>query len=241
MEQVKAQFIRMMVHELKAPVAAAKMLTDSLLYNEAVAHTPAAAIVTRISRRMGRLAELITDLLELARAQSGDQVGEVGIVDLRAETEQGCEQYRDKAENKGLAMCVDLPSHPIHALMDSQGYRLVLSNLISNAVKYTLMGSITVSLQLRGGWALLAVTDTGMGIPEADLPSLFREFYRASNAKASGIEGSGVGLACTKSLVERFGGELTLETRESQGSTFTVRLRASSKNSKAAEYRLRAG
>ncbi len=224
MEKDNAQFIRVMVHELKAPVSVAKMLSDALLINEAVADTPVAAIVAKISRRMGRLTELIADLLDLARVKSGDPLGEVGMMDLRGETAQGCEQYRDQAEHKGLALRVALPSDPIHAHFDSQGYRLVLSNLVSNAVKYTSTGSVTVSLQQRDGWAALAVTDTGMGIPAADVPRLFGDFFRASNAKASGIEGSGVGLAGAKSLIERFGGEITLKTRENEGSAFTVRL-----------------
>jgi signal transduction histidine kinase len=231
----------MMVHELKAPVAAAKMLTDALLYHEAVADTPAAAVVARISRRMGRLTELITDLVELARVKSGDPLGEVGMIDVRAETEHGCERYRDQAKQKGLALRVDLPDDPIHARFDLLGYRLVLSNLISNAVKYTPAGSITVSLRQQDGWAVLEVTDTGMGIPEADVPRLFNEFFRASNAKASEIEGSGVGLAGAKSLVERFGGALAFETREKRGSTFTVWLPLPSRDSIASEVMLRAG
>ncbi|MCP4246613.1 MAG: HAMP domain-containing histidine kinase [bacterium] len=226
LEKQKVQFMRMMVHELKAPVAGAKMLVDALLFNDAVSDSPVAPMLEKVSRRMGRMTELINDLLELARVKSGDPLGEVGTIDLRAETELGCEPYRDPAEHKGLALRVDLPSEPVHARLDSQGYRLVLSNLVSNAIKYTPAGSVTVSLRQQDGWAVLEVTDTGMGSPEADVPKLFGEFFRASNAKASRIEGSGVGLAGAKSLVARFGGELALQTRENEGSTFTVRLPA---------------
>ena len=228
METEQAQFIRMMVHELKAPVAATQMLADALLCRESVADTPVGAVVARISRRMGSLTELITDLLDLARAKSDGPLGEAELMDLRAETERGCMQYCEQAEQKGLALRVDLPSNPVHARFDVQGYRLVLSNLVSNAVKYTPSGSVTVSLQQQDDSAVLAVTDTGMGIPDADVPRLFGEFFRASNARASGIEGSGVGLAGAKSLVERHGGRLTLETRENEGSTFTVFLPCSS-------------
>jgi signal transduction histidine kinase len=240
-ENAKAHFIRMMVHELKAPVAAVKMLADALLYNEAVADTSAAAVVTRMSQRLGRLTELINDLLDLAWVKSGDPLGGIGMTDLRAETERGCAQYRDQAEQKGLTLHVDLPRDPIHACFDSLGYRLVISNLISNAVKYTQTGSITVSLEEQGGWVELTVADTGIGIPEADVPRLFTEFFRASNAKASEIEGSGVGLAGVKSLVERFGGELAFETRENEGSTFKVWLRVPSRESIAPKVMLRAG
>jgi signal transduction histidine kinase len=81
-----------------------------------------------------------------------------------------------------------------------------------------------VVLRTEGRWAVLEVADTGIGIPEKDLPKLFTEFFRASNARASDIDGSGVGLAGAKTLVERFGGEFSLRTQENEGSTFTIRL-----------------
>ena len=108
--------------------------------------------------------------------------------------------------------------------MDGKGFSLILSNLVSNAVKYTHAGRVSVVLRPTGDWAVLTVSDTGMGIPEAEIPSLFREFFRASNAKRQRIQGSGVGLAGVKQIVERFGGQMEFESRENEGSTFVVRL-----------------
>ena len=198
LEEQKAQFIRVIVHELKAPVAGAKMLIDALRFSDAAADSAVAGVIERISNRMGRMSELIRDLLDMARLKSGDLFGEVRTVNLRAETEQGCEAYREQAEQKGLALHIDLPDRPVCARINTRGYQIVLSNLVSNAIKYTPSGSVTVSLRREGGWAVLEVADTGMGIPEADVPKLFAEFFRASNAKASGIEGSGVGLTGRK-------------------------------------------
>jgi two-component system phosphate regulon sensor histidine kinase PhoR len=118
----------------------------------------------------------------------------------------------------------DLPAESLRVRFDSQGYRLVLSNLVSNAVKYTPSGSVHVRLSMDETHAALEVADTGLGIPDADVPKLFTEFFRASNAKANAIEGSGVGLSGAKALVERFGGEFLLQTKENKGSAFTVRL-----------------
>lgn len=220
----QAQFVRVLVHELKAPAAGAKMLIDTLRLHDAVADFPIAGVVERISLRLERMITLIKDLLELAQMDSGAPVGEVGTIDLCAETRLGCEYYREQAEHDGLALHVDLPNAPVRARFDVRGFRLVLSNLISNAIKYTPIGSVAVSLRRQDGWAVLEVADTGMGIPATDVPKLFVQFFRASNAEASHIEGSGVGLAGVKSLVERFGGELTFQTRENEGTTFTVRL-----------------
>jgi signal transduction histidine kinase len=108
--------------------------------------------------------------------------------------------------------------------MDLQAYHLILSNLVSNAIKYTPAGSIEILLQEQGPWAVLKVKDTGIGIPEAQISQIFTEFFRASNARGSQIPGTGVGLAGAKELVERFDGELELVSDENRGSTFTVRL-----------------
>jgi len=224
LEKEKAQFMRIMVHELKAPVAGAKMMADALQYNKALEGSPALDVTRKISVRMARMGELIKDLLELARIKSGDPLGEVTVIDLIQTIKSECAQYREQAEHKGLKMTVDLPSDATLVRVDSQGARLVLSNLISNAVKYTQAGAVGVKLMKAAQWAVLEVSDTGMGIPEKDIPRLFTEFFRASNARNSNIDGSGVGLAGAKNLVERFGGEFILQSRENEGSTFIVRL-----------------
>jgi signal transduction histidine kinase len=224
LDKQKAQFMRVMIHELKSPVAAAKMMADALQYDDDVAHSPAGAITAKISRRMEQLMTLIRDLLDLARVKGGQPLSDVAVMDLAAETAAACEPYRQPAADKGLAFAVDLPAAPLPARLDVQGYRLVLSNLVSNAVKYTAAGRVSIRVASDGPWATVEVSDTGMGIPAADIPRLFGEFFRATNARQSDIEGSGVGLAGVKSLVERFGGELAVTSRENEGSTFTVRL-----------------
>jgi signal transduction histidine kinase len=223
LEQEKATFMRIMVHELKSPVSAVKMMADRLashpLENSKIAHIPG-----RISTRMDQLLDLIKDMLELAKVKSGDPLGDISVLDLVVETQKGCEPYRNQAEDKGLSMSITYLEESLHVRFDSQGYALILSNLVSNAVKYTSTGFVKVTLKRQDSWAVLVVADSGIGIPEADIPQLFKEFFRASNAKRQKIQGIGVGLAGVKHLVERFGGELELQSRENEGSTFIVRL-----------------
>ena len=222
-EQEKATFIRILVHELKSPVNAAKMMIDLLasypLENPKIAHLPG-----RISTRMRHLLDLIGDMLELAKVKSGDPLGDISVLDLVAETKKVCAPYIVQAENKGLSIEVKCPEAPLQVRFDCQGYDLILSNLVSNSVKYTDKGFVKVSLRRQDSWAVLQVADSGIGIPESDIPQLFKEFFRASNAKRLHIQGSGVGLTGVKHIVERFGGELELESKENEGSTFSVRL-----------------
>ncbi len=223
LEKEKAEFMRIMVHELKSPVAATKMMTDALVRSH-IEQPSVVSLSERIAIRMDQLIDLISDLMDLSRVKSGNPLGDISVFDLTEETRQAAATYLDQAAAKGLSLEVSLPDDPVNVRFDSQGYRLVLSNLISNAVKYTQSGSVDVSLSKRDGQAVLAVRDTGIGIPQAEVAKLFREFFRASNAKSNRIPGSGVGLAGVKHIVERFGGQVELQSEENAGSTFIVRL-----------------
>lgn len=222
-EKEKAGFMRIMVHELKSPVAAAKMMTDVLaeFYKD---DAQISKMTGRIGARLEQMTEMVSDMLGLARVKEGGALGDVGVLDITEELARQCQAYREHAEMKGLQLIAQLPDTAVPVRFDSKGLQLVLSNLLSNAVKYTPAGDVTVTLDTRDHHAVLRVADSGIGIPKEDIPKLFREFFRASNAKRSRIQGTGVGLAGVKHMVERFGGELSLESRENEGSTFSVRL-----------------
>jgi len=223
LEREKANFIMITVHELKSPMAAARMMIDAIKVmqpdNEQI--NP---YLDKISNRMDQLLEMTGDLLYLAKVKTGDPLGDISIIDLGELTQSTCGLYRDQAAGKKINMEIDLPEKPVLIRFDSQGCRMVVSNLISNAVKYTPEGFIKVSLTTDDKWAVLAVADSGFGIPEDDIPKLFHEFFRASNARHSKIAGTGVGLAGVKTIVERFGGCMELQSRENEGTTFTVRI-----------------
>jgi signal transduction histidine kinase len=108
--------------------------------------------------------------------------------------------------------------------MPEKAYHLIVSNLVSNAIKYTPSGSVRVTLRRKGAEAELTVQDTGIGMPQDEVPYLFTEFFRASNARAGNVPGTGLGLAAVKALVEDYQGRVRLESEENQGSKFTVRL-----------------
>jgi signal transduction histidine kinase len=163
-------------------------------------------------------------ILDLSRIKAGRPLGDIAVHDLVIGTRSDCEPYQDEATAKGLSLVLDLPASPVLVRIDLQAYHLIVSNLVSNALKYTPTGSIQILLHTQGPWAVLQVKDTGIGIPEAQIGQIFTEFFRASNARQSQIPGTGVGLAGVKELVERFDGELEVVSEENQGSTFTVRL-----------------
>jgi signal transduction histidine kinase len=223
LEKEKAEFMRILVHELRAPVSASKSLAAALRYVNQE-DEKLNLVLGRIEARMDELLTLVGDILDLSRIKSGQPLGDIAVHDLVIKTKTDSEPYLDEATAKGLSLSLDLPVSPVLVRMDLQAYHLILSNLVSNAIKYTPAGSIGILLRKQEPWAVLEVKDTGMGIPEAQIHRIFTEFFRASNARGSQIPGTGVGLAGVKELVERFDGELELVSEENRGSTFTVRL-----------------
>ncbi|PLW97348.1 MAG: hypothetical protein C0591_06765 [Marinilabiliales bacterium] len=221
LEKEKATFMQILVHELRSPAASAKMMVSSMLYTikEEPKITP---VLTSIGKKMDQLLLLIEDILHLSRIKSGVPLGEIKVVDLVKETNDTFAKYHKEGEAKKLIMKIDLPDYPVQVRIDIYGYQLILSNLLSNAVKFTSTGTVAVSLRKNKDWALLKIKDTGMWIPKNDIAKVFKEFFRASNARKSRIIGTGVGLAGVQELVYRFGGMLELNTQENNGSEFTV-------------------
>jgi signal transduction histidine kinase len=223
LEKEKAEFMRILVHELRAPIGVSKSLAATLRYlNEK--DEKLGSVLGRIEARMDDLLILVDDILRLSQIKEGRPLGEIDVYDLGFQTRVECEPYLDQAKVKGLSLTLDVPASPVPVRIDQQAYHLILSNLVANAIKYTPAGSVQVLLHREEPWAVLEVKDTGMGIPEAEIGQVFREFYRASNARQSKLPGTGVGLAGVKELVERFDGQLELISEENQGSSFTVRL-----------------
>jgi signal transduction histidine kinase len=133
--------------------------------------------------------------------------------------------YAAEAAAKGVKLRLSAPEHPVRVMGDGSMLRQTLENLVSNAVKYTpAPGTVEFDVSVDGEWAMLAVCDTGIGIPAADQPRLFEEFFRASNARESESPGTGLGLALVAEAVKRHAGTIDVESVEGHGSRFTVRL-----------------
>jgi signal transduction histidine kinase len=222
-QQAHIQSIMMLVHELRSPVAASKSMVATLRYLNPH-DTQTDRFLARIEKRMDQLLDLVNDILDLSQAKAGRPLGQATTLDLVRETESACKPYLEEATAKGLAMSVELPKSSVRLRMPEKAYRLIVSNLVSNAVKYTPTGSVRVTLRKKGAWVVLTVQDTGIGIPPGEVSDLFTEFFRASNARAGHTPGTGLGLAAVKALVEGCNGELKLQSQENGGSKFAVRL-----------------
>jgi signal transduction histidine kinase len=168
---------------------------------------------------------LIDDLLDLAAGKVEGLEGALTPVSVEAAILAAIDRLRSQAAEKNLVLSVNTLQRGMTVVGSEQGLGRIFVNLIGNAIKYTQAnGRVDVRMERRGEEAVVTVKDTGIGIPELDMPHLFEEFYRASNVKQLGIQGTGLGLAIVRDLVERYGGHLTLHSRVGEGTTVTVTL-----------------
>jgi signal transduction histidine kinase len=224
LDRSKTQFVRIVIHELRSPVTVATSLLKLLDRGYVGDLTEAQAdLIDRARRRIEVLQTLIDDLLDLAagRAEFGARP-ERGLVSLSDVFRQVCARFESPAQEKGLAFNFNTSPERLTVWGDKDELDRMLNNVVSNAVKYTQEGEVRVSLERINGSARITVADTGIGIPQDELPHLYQEFFRAENAKKLEHSGTGLGLAIVKDLVERYGGDITVESTEGTGTTFRV-------------------
>jgi signal transduction histidine kinase len=225
MQRAQVQYLRRVSHELKAPLAAIATSLSVVLEGLAGEVGPEVReLLERAHRRAHEAADMVGDLLDLARVRQlpAQQFEPVDVGHL---VETVVDMYAEQAARKGLRLEVSAPGPLPPVGGDREALETLLSNLVSNAVKYTPEGGqVTVSAEQAGEQVVLRVRDTGPGIAEEELPRLFQEFYRSPSVRQAGIEGTGLGLAIVKSIVERHRGSVEVVSRPGAGATFIVRL-----------------
>ncbi len=228
LEEIKSRHLRKISQEIKPPLTSVQDSLGSLLSGTAGDLNPAQReMATRAERRTKEILVLVSDLLVLSRAREAKLFTERRPVDLVALARQVSSAQGQRAAEKGVELAVNLPSQAISVLGDQDAMEQLLSQLISNAVSYTLSGGrADVRIERLGEVVRLQVTDTGIGIPQADLPRVFNEFFRSENARRYKEEGTGLGLSIARSVVESHGGQIDVQSQLGAGTTVTVLLPA---------------
>ena len=223
-DATKSQFVRAVTHELRSPVVASQSLLRTVLRDLAGGLNDLQRdILGRLSERLNALQMLIDDLLDLAAGKVEGLEGALAPVSVEAMVLGIVDRLSSQAEEKKVDLRVDYVPRGLSVMASEDGLSRIFLNLIGNAVKYTPAGGkVDVELEQRGDDVVVTVADTGIGIPEVDVPHIFEEFYRASNVKQNGLTGTGLGLAIVKDLVERYGGRVSVRSKPGEGSTFTV-------------------
>jgi two-component system phosphate regulon sensor histidine kinase PhoR len=225
LERVRRDFVANVSHELKTPLAAIQGFVETLLSGALHDERHNVRFLERIAANVKRLTNLVADLLSLARIESGKQEIAREPIEWRAVLEDVLRLRESAFAAKRLAFEGARPERPLRVLGDREALTQVLDNLLDNAIHYTPEGGrVSVAFEERDGHGLLRVSDTGVGIPAADLDRIFERFYRVDRARSHAAGSTGLGLSIVKNLVLRMGGEVSVASELGRGSTFTVRL-----------------
>lgn len=227
LSEERAWFTRMTTHQLRSPLAAIQGMLDGLPYIKPLSEKQA-DFIARCHRRVEDLLILIRDLLDLASAQRvlTDQKAEPVV--LLECLEGAVETARERAQAKDVRVVVETPAEPVVVHAQPDDIERIFSNLLDNGVKYTPEGGqVTFRLAHQNNYVRAEVVDTGIGIDKADQEKVFGGYYRTEVAKATEEMGTGLGLSIVKQLVERWGGNIELQSTLGQGSRFIVTLPSS--------------
>ena len=222
-EAVRRDFVANVGHELKTPVGALALLAEAV---QDAADDPETVqrFAARMSHEAARLNRLVRELIDLSRLQGAEPLPELVPVAVGGVISEAVDRTRAAAAAKDIQLAVATQPGLVVRGAEAQ-LATALTNLLANAVAYSPPGTtVAVGARARSGFAEIAVTDSGIGIPRADRSRIFERFYRVDQSRASRTGGTGLGLAIVKHVASNHGGSVTVWSEEGVGSTFTLRI-----------------
>jgi signal transduction histidine kinase len=225
LDRVRRDFVANASHELKTPAASIQAAAETI--RTAAVEDPSVIprFASQLEREAGRLSRIVSDLLDLSRLESGSVLDETVALDAIVRDEG--ERFEEPAAEAGVGLSVEAAAVP-RIRGSARDLALLVRNLVDNAIRYTAPGGkVRVELTTDDGEVVLAVADTGLGIPHRDLPRIFERFYRVDRARSRETGGTGLGLSIVKHVAENLGGRVEVTSELGQGTRFEVRLPAS--------------
>ena len=223
LQTMRRELVGNISHEFRTPLAGIKAMVETLR-DSAVDDTEATRdFLAKIDSEVDRLTHMVTELTELSRVETGKAQLDLEPLNLNSLIDEAIAQLGPQLERKQLSISKELAAELPAVPADKERIRQVLVNLIHNAIKFTLPGGkISLTTMMRDGSVMVDISDTGTGIAKDDLPRIFERFYKADRARSE--EGSGMGLAIAKHIIEAHGGKIWVQSEEGKGSTFTFSL-----------------
>ena len=228
-DRMKSEFVSLVSHELRTPLTSIKGYVDLILDGDSgEINEEQREFLTVAKRNADRLTMLVGDLLDVSRIESGAMKLKLSEIDLKPLIQGVAGLLRPHMEMKKQTLNIDVPAGLPRVSGDADRIIQILTNLVSNANKYTPSGgSISVGAREEEGRISIQVSDTGVGLSLEEQSRLFTKFYRAENPKTQGVSGTGLGLWITRSLVEMHGGEIRVSSNPGKGTTFRFALPSS--------------
>ncbi|WP_281935582.1 SpoIIE family protein phosphatase [Micromonospora sp. AKA38] len=221
LDRAKTNFFANVSHEFRTPLTLVLGPLEDMLADRELPDRYLDPL-TVMHRNGLRLLKLVNTVLDFSRLESGRLAARYQPTDLPDYTARLASTFRSATERAGLRLVVDCPPLPAPVYVDRDMWEKIVLNLVSNAVKFTFEGDIVVRVRPGDGAAVLEVSDTGVGIAPQELPQVFERFHRVAGARSRTHEGTGIGLALVRELVEMHGGTVTAHSVVERGTTFTV-------------------
>jgi two-component system phosphate regulon sensor histidine kinase PhoR len=222
LQRIRAEFIDNLSHELRTPLTTISLLAEMAARDARSASSRLRDRISKIEIETGHLTQMVNELLDLSRIESGTAQLLLDDVDLVRVARTTAERLRLFAERQGLRLDLELPDHVAPVRGDEDRLGQVLINLLHNAVKFSPEGGrIVVGVREEEGEVRVWVRDPGIGVPNADLARIFERFYKVDRARVRGRGGTGLGLSIARHVVESHGGRIWADSEEGSGSTFT--------------------
>ena len=224
LDEARNQFVSNASHELKTPLATIKILVESMIYQDDMPPELRREFLTDIDREIDRLSSVVGDLLTLVHIDSHKLRLRREMMVFSETVRESVKRLQPLAQKRGQEISVEIADQ-CEMFADPGKLAQVCYNIIENAIKYTPDGGkIAVSLRRMGRDAVLDISDTGVGIPEEDLPHVFDRFYRVDKARSRETGGTGLGLSIVQQIVRLHAGSVTVQSKRGEGTTFTVQL-----------------
>jgi two-component system phosphate regulon sensor histidine kinase PhoR len=221
-DQVRRDFVANASHELRTPAAGIKALAEALQAGALADPVKGPDFVRQIAEATDRLTAILDDMLVLTRVERGQELLHPDWVEAGQACAEALTQVDQRAASEGIGLRCTVPEGD-RLYADAASLQTVLINLLDNAVKYTPPGgAVALSGRQTPEGYEIGVSDTGVGIPEADRERIFERFYRVDTARDRATGGTGLGLAIVKHSVEAHGGRVTVRSKEGEGSQFAV-------------------
>jgi len=225
LDRAKTEFFSNVSHEFRTPLTLALGPLEEILSKPAGEDSQNTRASAEVAYRNSlRLLKLVNTLLDFSRIEAGRARVAGEATDLAAFTAELVSNFQSACERGGLKLIVDCPPLPHMVEVDRGMWEKIVLNLVSNAIKFTHEGHVEVRMRSVDGFAELVVSDTGVGIPESELPRLFERFYRVEGARGRTYEGSGIGLSLVNELIQLQGGGIRVESELGRGSRFIVKI-----------------
>jgi len=225
LERTRSEFVANVSHELKTPLTSILGFVETLKEGAIEDREHRLKFLQIIEEHSKKLNSLIEDLLQISKLESAREELKKEAVDFEKMLAEILKIFEKPMETKKIKVCLEIYPKPFTILAESKLIEQAFSNLIDNAVKYNHPGGdIIIKAFYEDGFTVIQVTDTGVGIPEADRERIFERFYRVDRSRARDSGGTGLGLSIVKHTIERHGGRITVRSEDQKGVTFVISL-----------------